>query len=114
MEKTDERALFGVSIGHAAHDTWFGLTPILLASLSSQMGISNSDIGLMLLLYQGHWIDPLDDIVVLHRAFRQLQARPDDFDRLGRLWLWCLASPGGRKRYHIGRETVGSDGHVDL
>ncbi len=53
MEKTGERALFGVSIGHAAHDTWFGLTPILLASLSSQMGISNSDIGLMLLSYQG-------------------------------------------------------------
>jgi len=53
MEKSRRRALFGVSIGHAAHDTWYGVAPVLLAALSSQMDISNADIGLMLLFYQG-------------------------------------------------------------
>jgi len=46
------RTLWGVTVGHAAHDTWYGVAPILLASLSDQMQLSNSDIGLMLLLYQ--------------------------------------------------------------
>ena len=53
MDKTQERALIGVSIGHAAHDAWFGVAPILLAALSSQMHLSIADIGLILLLYQG-------------------------------------------------------------
>ena len=53
MEKTRLRVLVGVSIGHAAHDSWFGVTPVLLAALSSQMDLSNADIGLILLLYQG-------------------------------------------------------------
>ncbi len=53
MEKAKKRALLGVSIGHAAHDVWFGLTPVLLAALSGQMGLSNADIGLAVLLYEG-------------------------------------------------------------
>lgn len=52
MERTNERTLLGVSIGHAAHDTWYGVAPVLLAALSSQMQLSNSEIGLVLLLYQ--------------------------------------------------------------
>ncbi|NLG51408.1 MAG: MFS transporter, partial [Chloroflexi bacterium] len=52
MERTNERTLLGVSIGHAAHDTWYGVAPILLAALSNQMQLSNSEIGLVLLLYQ--------------------------------------------------------------
>lgn len=53
MDKTQERALLGVTIGHAAHDAWFGVAPILLAALSSQLHLSNADIGLILLSYQG-------------------------------------------------------------
>lgn len=53
MEKARKRALLGVSIGHAAHDVWFGLTPVLLAALSGQMQLSNADIGLAVLLYEG-------------------------------------------------------------
>lgn len=52
MTLRQKRTLLGVTIGHAAHDTWYGVAPILLASLSGQMQLSNSDIGLMLLLYQ--------------------------------------------------------------
>jgi len=52
MERTNERTLLGVSIGHAAHDTWYGVAPVLLAALSNQMQLSNSEIGLVLLLYQ--------------------------------------------------------------
>ena len=46
------RVLLGESIGHAAHDAWYGVAPVLLAALSAQMKLSNSDIGLILLLYQ--------------------------------------------------------------
>ena len=53
MRKARERALIGVSIGHGAHDSWYGVAPTLLAALSSQMRLSNSDIGLAMLLYQG-------------------------------------------------------------
>ncbi|MFO7917217.1 MAG: MFS transporter [Anaerolineae bacterium] len=53
MEKARRRALLGVSIGHAAHDVWFGLTPVLLAALSDQMQLTNADIGLAVLLYEG-------------------------------------------------------------
>lgn len=53
MEKAKKRSLLGVSIGHAAHDVWFGLTPVLLAALSGQMQLSNADIGLAILLYEG-------------------------------------------------------------
>jgi FSR family fosmidomycin resistance protein-like MFS transporter len=53
MEKTQQRILFGVSIGHAAHDTWFGVAPVLLAAMSDQLSLSIADIGFMLLLYQG-------------------------------------------------------------
>jgi len=52
MTPRQNRTLLGVTIGHAAHDTWYGVAPILLASLSGQMQLTNSDIGLMLLLYQ--------------------------------------------------------------
>ena len=52
MTLRQKRTLWGVTIGHAAHDTWYGVAPILLASLSGQMRLSNADIGLMLLLYQ--------------------------------------------------------------
>ena len=52
MTLRQNRTLWGVTIGHAAHDTWYSVAPILLASLSGQMKLSNSDIGLMLLLYQ--------------------------------------------------------------
>lgn len=52
MTLRQNRVLVGVTVGHAAHDAWYGVTPILLASLSAEMHLSNSDIGLMLLLYQ--------------------------------------------------------------
>jgi len=37
-------ALVGESIAHAAHDTWFGLAPVLLASMSTELALKNSDI----------------------------------------------------------------------
>jgi len=43
--------LVGEAVAHAAHDTWFGLAPVLLASMSSELALKNSDIGLSLLLY---------------------------------------------------------------
>ncbi len=52
MDRTRERTLLGVAVGHAAHDTWYGVTPVLLATLSATMHLSNSEIGLVLLLYQ--------------------------------------------------------------
>ncbi|MHB0857424.1 MAG: MFS transporter [Anaerolineae bacterium] len=52
MTRPADRTLLGVSIGHAAHDAWFGVAPIMLASLSLSMGLTNAQIGLMLLLYQ--------------------------------------------------------------
>ena len=53
MERDRRRTLIGESIGHAAHDTWFGIAPVLLAALSVPLKLSNSDIGLIVLLYQG-------------------------------------------------------------
>ncbi|MHB1294725.1 MAG: MFS transporter [Anaerolineae bacterium] len=50
--RASDRTLLGVSIGHAAHDAWFGVAPILLARLSLTMGLTNAQIGLMLLMYQ--------------------------------------------------------------
>lgn len=44
-------ALVGESVAHAAHDTWFGLAPVLMASMSTDLALKNSDIGLALLLY---------------------------------------------------------------
>ncbi len=52
MDKTRNRTLLGVAIGHGAHDAWYGVAPILLASLSATLGLANQDIALMLLLYQ--------------------------------------------------------------
>ena len=52
MAQPHERTLLGVAIGHAAHDTWYGVAPIFLATLSGGMALSNSEIGLVLLLYQ--------------------------------------------------------------
>ena len=52
MARERDHTLLGVTIGHAAHDTWFGVAPVLLAALSAQMRLSNSEIGLMMLLYQ--------------------------------------------------------------
>lgn len=52
MERGRRLALLGVTIGHAVHDTWFGVAPVLLAALSAQMSLSNSEIGLMMFLYQ--------------------------------------------------------------
>ncbi len=52
MDKAKERALIGVAVGHAAHDTWFGVAPVLLAALSSPLSLSNADIGLVLMIYQ--------------------------------------------------------------
>jgi len=51
MEKGSKRTLAGVSIGHAVHDTWYGVAPIMLAVLSTEIGLKNSDIGLVLLIY---------------------------------------------------------------
>ncbi len=53
MQNQRTGVLLGEAIGHAAHDTWYGVAPVLLAALSNQMDLSNSDIGLVLLLYQG-------------------------------------------------------------
>jgi FSR family fosmidomycin resistance protein-like MFS transporter len=53
MAESWKRTLLGVTVGHAVHDAWYGVAPVLLAVLSKPMGLSNSDIGLMLLLYQG-------------------------------------------------------------
>ena len=52
MDKIRSRTLLGVAIGHGAHDAWYGVAPILLASLSVSFGLANQDIALMLLLYQ--------------------------------------------------------------
>ena len=52
MRSSNERALLGVSIGHAVHDVWYGAAPILLATLSGELSLTNADIGLILLLYQ--------------------------------------------------------------
>jgi len=52
MPNAKDRTLLGVSVGHAAHDVWFGVAPVLLASLSASMDLSNSEIGFILLLYQ--------------------------------------------------------------
>jgi len=52
MQKTADRALLGVTLGHAVHDCWYGVTPILLAALSSDMQLTNADIALILLAYQ--------------------------------------------------------------
>jgi len=53
MEQSKRRALIGVSIGHGAHDTWYGVAAILMAALSGTLALKNSDIALALLLYQG-------------------------------------------------------------
>jgi len=53
MEQSKRRALIGVSIGHGAHDTWYGVAAILMAALSGTLALNNSDIALALLLYQG-------------------------------------------------------------
>jgi len=53
MAESWKRTILGVTVGHALHDAWYGVAPVLLATLSASMGLSNSDIGLMLLLYQG-------------------------------------------------------------
>ena len=52
MSSSPERTILGVAVGHAAHDTWFGVAPILLATLSVPMGIANSEIGFILMLYE--------------------------------------------------------------
>ncbi len=52
MEKATRRVLIGESVGHAVHDAWFGLAPVLFAALSSQIKLSNSDIALAILFYQ--------------------------------------------------------------
>ncbi len=52
MENDARKTLIGEAIGHALHDTWFGVTPVLLAAISTPLALSNSDIGLILLLYQ--------------------------------------------------------------
>ena len=53
MEQSRRRALLGVSIGHGAHDTWYGVAPILMAAMSAELGLCNADIALALLFYQG-------------------------------------------------------------
>lgn len=52
MERETRRILIGESVGHAVHDAWFGLAPVLMAALSAQLQMSNSDIALAILLYQ--------------------------------------------------------------
>ncbi len=49
---SNKRTLIGLAIGHGAHDTWYGVAPILLASLSGEMALSNAAIAQILLLYQ--------------------------------------------------------------
>lgn len=51
MARPRDYTLLGVTVGHAVHDAWYGVSPVLLAAVSAQMQLSNSDIGLMLLLY---------------------------------------------------------------
>lgn len=53
MTQSARSTLLGEAIAHALHDTWFGVAPILLAAVSTPLQLSNSDIGLMLLVYQG-------------------------------------------------------------
>lgn len=52
MERETRKVLIGESVGHAVHDAWFGLAPVLMAALSAQLQMSNSDIALAILLYQ--------------------------------------------------------------
>lgn len=52
MTPQNNRTLWGEAIGHGAHDTWFGVAPVLLAALSTTMQLTNAEIGLALLLYQ--------------------------------------------------------------
>lgn len=52
MDKDARRILTGEAIGHAAYDTWFGVTPVLLAAVSAPLQLSISDIGLIVLAYQ--------------------------------------------------------------
>jgi len=52
MEQTARNTLIGEALAHALHDTWYGVAPILLASVSEPLGLGNADIGLMLLVYQ--------------------------------------------------------------
>lgn len=52
MDRNRNRTLIGVAVGHGAHDSWSGVAPILLASLSVSLGLANQDIALMMLLYQ--------------------------------------------------------------
>lgn len=52
MDRNRNRTLIGVAVGHGAHDSWSGVAPILLASLSVSLGLANRDIALMMLLYQ--------------------------------------------------------------
>lgn len=52
MERDTKRVLFGEALGHALHDSWYGVGPVLLAALSAQMALNNADIALAILLYQ--------------------------------------------------------------
>jgi len=52
MERETKRVLIGEAVGHALHDSWYGVAPVLLAALSAQMALNNADIALAILLYQ--------------------------------------------------------------
>jgi FSR family fosmidomycin resistance protein-like MFS transporter len=52
MEQTARNTLIGEALAHALHDTWYGVAPILLASVSGPLRLNNGDIGLMILVYQ--------------------------------------------------------------
>jgi len=52
MDNANRRTLLAVAVGHGAHDAWYGVAPVFLASLSTSLGLANQDIALMLLLYQ--------------------------------------------------------------
>lgn len=52
MDKETKRVLAGEALGHALHDSWYGVAPVLLAALSAQMELNNADIALAILLYQ--------------------------------------------------------------
>jgi FSR family fosmidomycin resistance protein-like MFS transporter len=52
MEQTARNTLVGEALAHALHDTWYGVAPILLASVSGPLGLSNANIGLIILVYQ--------------------------------------------------------------
>jgi len=52
MEHTARNTLIGEALAHALHDSWYGVAPILLASVSGPLGLRNADIGLMLMVYQ--------------------------------------------------------------